>query len=67
MSEYSTFEHILQLHGNHSVEFSLDDAEETNSPLYTHVESLASNQLHLPFILGNLTEVKCSPKFSLRK
>jgi hypothetical protein len=65
MSEYSTMEHVLHIHNNHSEHFVVDD--EYDSPVYTHVERMKPSALILPYTIGNLTNVKCSPKFSFRK
>ena len=67
MSEYSTIEHVLQLHNNHSDQFTLGTYQEGESPVYTDVESMKASVDKLPFTMGNLTNVKCSPRFSLRK
>ena len=67
MSEYSTLEHILHLHNNHSQQFAIELSDGYESPAYTHVETLQGSVLTLPFTLGNVTQVKCSPRFSLRK
>jgi hypothetical protein len=67
MSEYSTKEHILFIHQNHSEHLSMETDDEYNSPIYIHVESIKTNVLILPFTIGNITNVKCSPRFSLRR
>jgi hypothetical protein len=67
MSEYSTMEHVLHLHGNHSEHLLLDSSYENDTATYTHVENLKISLSKLPFTLGNATHVKCSPRFSLRK
>jgi hypothetical protein len=67
MSEYSTMEHVLHIHNNHSEHFPVEPYDEYDSPIYTHVERLKSSALILPYTIGNLTNVKCSPKFSFRK
>lgn len=67
MSEYSTMEHVLHLHDNHSEQLSVSTSDEYQSPVYTHVENFKATALTLPFTLGNITKVKCSPRFSLRK
>jgi hypothetical protein len=66
-SEYSTLEHVLQIHNNHSKQLSLDNYDEYESPVYTHVENMKTGVSILPFTIGNATNVKCSPRFSLRK
>jgi hypothetical protein len=66
-SEYSTLEHVLQIHNNHSKQLSLDTYDENESPVYTHVENIKPGVSILPFTIGNATNVKCSPRFSLRK
>ncbi|CAF0896759.1 unnamed protein product [Adineta ricciae] len=65
MSEYSTTEHILHLHSNHSNELFVGNSHEDLSTVYAHVEHINTNVDKLPFTIGNLTHVKCSPKFSL--
>jgi hypothetical protein len=67
MSEYSTIEHILRIHNNHSEHLPIENDSEHNFPVYTHVENIKTSLLILPFTIGNATKVKCSPKFSLRK
>jgi len=67
MSEYSTMEHVLHIHNNHSEHLPIETYDEYDSPIYTHVEHIKTNVLILPFIIGNATNVKCSPRFSLRK
>jgi len=66
-SEYSTLEHVLQIHNNHSKQLSLENYDEYESPVYTHVENMKTGASILPFTIGNATNVKCSPRFSLRK
>ncbi|CAF1197923.1 unnamed protein product [Adineta ricciae] len=65
MSEYSTTEHILHLHNNHSNELFVGNSQEDLSIVYAHVEHISTSVDKLPFTIGNLTHVKCSPKFSL--
>ncbi|CAF1217425.1 unnamed protein product [Adineta steineri] len=67
MSEYSTKEHMLQLHNNHSQHLLFDaSSDEYELPAYTHVENIKTSISDLPFTLGNITNVKCSPQFSLQ-
>ncbi|CAF1397844.1 unnamed protein product [Rotaria sordida] len=65
MSEYSTMDHILHIHNNHSEQLSVESYDEYDSPVYTHVENIKTSVLILPFTIGNITHVKCSPRFSL--
>ncbi|UJR13460.1 hypothetical protein I4U23_000474 [Adineta vaga] len=65
MSEYSTVEHVLQLHSNHSDKLSFETSHTDQSIVYTHVEHINTNVDRLPFAVVNITDVKCSPRFSL--
>jgi hypothetical protein len=67
MSEYSTMEHVLYIHNNHSEHLSAATYDEYGSPVYIHGEYLPPSAVILPFTLGNLTNVKCSPKINIRK
>lgn len=67
MSEYSTMEHVLQIHHNHSGQLELGTHDEHESPIYTHVENIKLSLSTLPFTIANETDVRCSPRFSLRK
>jgi hypothetical protein len=64
MSEYSTVEHILQVHENHSEQLAISSNDGHVIPAYKHAEFIKPN---LPFEERNATHVSCSPKFSLRK
>jgi hypothetical protein len=66
MSEYSTMEHVLQIHDNHSEHYSIKSTDENQIASYKHVEHMKTS-LEMPFTISNLTKVHCSPKFSLRK
>lgn len=67
MSEYSTMEHIFQIHGNHSDEFAINSNDGNDQPTYKHVESMKTSASLIPFTLMNETDVSCSPKFTLSK
>jgi hypothetical protein len=67
VSEYSTLEHILHIHNNHSEQLPVEIYDEYESPVYAHVENIKTSVSILPFTIGNATHVKCSPRFSLRK
>ena len=68
MREYSTMEHVLHLHNNHTKYLQIDNLNSFDLPDYAHVEHLKGAALVvLPFTIGNITNVKCSPRFSLRK
>lgn len=67
MSEYSTVEHFYQIHDNHSEHFSLKSNDDYGGPIYKHVEYLKTSSAMVSFVVGNTTDVNCSPKFSLRK
>jgi hypothetical protein len=67
MSEYSTMEHVLQIHDNHSEQFSINSDDGNDMPTYRHVEHIKTSASMIPFSLMNATDVSCSPKFSLRK
>lgn len=64
MSEYSTVEHILQVHESHSEQLAISSNDGHVIPAYRHVEYIKSD---VPFEEKNATQVSCSPKFSLRK
>ncbi|CAF4541732.1 unnamed protein product [Rotaria sp. Silwood2] len=66
MSEYSTMDHILRIHNNHSNQLPIEIYDEYDSPAYTHVEDIKTNVFILPLTIVNATHVKCSPRFSLR-
>ncbi|CAF1395460.1 unnamed protein product [Rotaria sp. Silwood1] len=66
MSEYSTIDHILRIHNNHSEQLPIETYDEYDLPVYTHVENIKTSVYILPFIIVNATHVKCSPRFSLR-
>lgn len=66
MNEYSTMENVLQVHSNDSEHFLAESIVGLDTAQYKHVESIKSTGL-LPSILDNVTEVTCSPRFSLRK
>jgi hypothetical protein len=67
MNEYSTIEHVLQIHDNHSEQFSINSDDGNDMPTYRHVEHIKTSASMIPFSLMNATDVSCSPKFSLRK
>jgi len=67
MNEYSTKEHILQIHDNHSEHLSINPNDGNGVSTYKHVEHIKASASMLPFTLINTTDVSCSPKFSLRK
>ena len=67
MSEYSTMEHILRIHDNHSQHLAIDLNDDTKLATYRHVEHMKTNGAASSYILGNVTRVNCSPKYSLRK
>lgn len=67
MSEYSTEEHFLQVHDNHSEPLAMNYYEVNDLPSYKHVENIKASASIVPFALMNATDVTCSPKFSLRK
>jgi hypothetical protein len=66
MIEYSTMEHVLQIHDNHSEHLSINSSDENGATYYKPVEHIKTN-LEIPFTISNLTKVHCSPKFSLSK
>ena len=63
-TEYSTIEHFLQIHENHSEHFSIKQTDVYETPIYRHVENLKTSGAMIPSVLGNATDVSCSPKFS---
>ncbi|CAF3403788.1 unnamed protein product [Rotaria socialis] len=65
MTEYSTLEHLLQVHNNHSERFSIKYSDENNLLTYNHVEHIKKIDSSVPFIVGNMTDVICSPKSNL--
>lgn len=65
MSEYSTEEHFLQVHDNHSEPLAMNYYEANDLPSYKHVEHIKASASMIPFALMNSTDVTCSPKFSL--
>ncbi len=67
MTEHSTIEHVLQIHGNHSGQFSINSNDGNDMPTYRHVESIKTSASMIPFTLMNTTDVTCSPKFSISK
>ena len=67
MTEYSTIDHYLQIHDNHSEQFAIKPSDDGAPPAYRHVEQLKMSASMVPLVLGNATDVHCSPRFSLRK
>jgi hypothetical protein len=67
MTEYSTIEHVLQIHSNHSEHFSIKSIDGSEIPTYKHVEYFKASASMIPSVLGNVTDVICSPKYSLSK
>jgi hypothetical protein len=62
--EHSTIEHFLQIHDNHSEHFSMKPNDGYEIPVYRHVENIKASAAMIPSVLGNATDVSCSPKFS---
>jgi hypothetical protein len=67
MNEYSTIEHVLQVHDNHSEHLSINSNDGHGIPVYKHVEHIKASASMIPVAFINVTDVHCSPKFSLRK
>lgn len=67
MTEFSTTEHVFQIHHNHSERLSIKHSDEDGPVAYKHVEHFKKTDATSSFIVGNLTDVSCSPKFNLRK
>ena len=67
MNEYSTMEHTLRLHDNHSQHLAIDSSDDTKLVTYRHVEHMKMNGATSPYIFGNVTRVNCSPAYSLGK
>lgn len=67
MTEYSTIEHFFQLHSNHSEQLLIQSSDENGLLGYKHVEHIKKSDSSAPFIVGNATDVSCSPKSNLRK
>ena len=67
MMEYSTKEHVFQVHRNHSEHLSIESSDRNNAPTYTHVEHIKKSDLSVLFMVRNTTDVSCSPKSNLRK
>jgi len=66
MKEYSTIEHVLQIHDNHSEHLSINSSDENGITYYKPVEHMKPS-FEIPFTASNVTEVHCSPKFNLGK
>lgn len=66
-SEYSTFEHAITIHQNHSIHLPAEIHSELDLPMYVHVESIKESITKIPFSTEGTINVKCSPRFSLRK
>ncbi|CAF0950336.1 unnamed protein product [Rotaria sordida] len=65
MTEYSTIEHVFQIHNNHSERFSIKSSDDDDLIIYKHVEHIKKSDATVPFIPSNLTNVNCSPKSNL--
>jgi hypothetical protein len=65
MNEYSTIEHVLQVHDNHSEHLSINSNDGHGIPVYKHVEHIKASASMIPVAFINVTDVHCSPKFSL--
>ena len=65
MTEFSTFDHILSIHQNHSEELSIRIVNNTLIDSYKHVEHIKSTDVISKLAIGPAIPVTCGQIFSI--